>query len=764
MNATIANILESVELALSNLDGESETDEDNTGSGDVEASYVSKLSVPLRGLMGEANLRFARGEVELSKKMCFEIIRQCPDAYEPYLTLAQMYENSNTKKYKGFLMLASYLQPSNYDIWCRLAECEIQENQIEEALSCYSRAIQHKPSYIPLHLKRLKLVKEKCEKRIYKIPQHLMQLARHLSKRRYELILKICTQVANHFYKEKNYIRAIEALKICITKIPDKTNQDVLNMMLELLLFNERYSECLDIFTQFCGFQFDVTVGEDMSININSFSLPDNLHMDLKAKFIVCMIGLQSYHLIDRILKDLIESLDVETFGTLFLDITEALITSHYYKEALDVIIPLVKSKNFSLAGIWLKYAECLVKLNLNEQAVDAYRTVINMAPNHIDVLYPLAMLLLKLERKQDALDVLSQDLSSGKLHVAVLMEQMKLLKQIGDLDNYWKCCELLLSRHCMQIKNYSEMRVAMSHQSVGEKRHRIMKLRTIIGDTEDVFLDIDCIFEPSVEDEYKLYREILEFAIQKRAYHQFQKLSFMGLLSKRFKDHFNEILLCACYSCVFSGDYHHGYQIAKDICIRYRNNNNAINLISLLSSRLAEAPKLNRFLDSFTLKNKIPLEKKDLLKANSLCTFSNLQQCLNYFLKEYRLKPEPYYAFLIALIMLQQYCKKKKPELKNKVTLEVITYLFYNYGKLRTKSAQQEIFYNLGRMYHQIGMLYLAEHYYKLVLKDDNELAEHSECFSLKREAAFNLHLIYKASGNLIAARKILYEHIVID
>lgn len=60
--------------------------------------------------MGEANLRFARGELELAKKMCFEVIRQVPDAIEPYLTLAQMYENNNIKKYKGKLYLASGIE------------------------------------------------------------------------------------------------------------------------------------------------------------------------------------------------------------------------------------------------------------------------------------------------------------------------------------------------------------------------------------------------------------------------------------------------------------------------------------------------------------------------------------------------------------------------------------------------------------------------------------------------------------------------------
>lgn len=133
------------------------------------------------GLMGEANLRFARGETELAKKMCFEIIRQAPDAYEPYLTLAQIYENHNVKKHKGkwfrkrnnlrkvincivvgFLMLAGHLQPSNADIWCQLAEVELQENQISAAVNCYNRAIHGAPKDVDLHMKRLKLIQEKC--------------------------------------------------------------------------------------------------------------------------------------------------------------------------------------------------------------------------------------------------------------------------------------------------------------------------------------------------------------------------------------------------------------------------------------------------------------------------------------------------------------------------------------------------------------------------------------------------------------------------
>lgn len=41
-----------------------------------ERRHHSKLPLALRGLMGEANIRYARGEKEDAIMMCMEIIRQ----------------------------------------------------------------------------------------------------------------------------------------------------------------------------------------------------------------------------------------------------------------------------------------------------------------------------------------------------------------------------------------------------------------------------------------------------------------------------------------------------------------------------------------------------------------------------------------------------------------------------------------------------------------------------------------------------------------
>lgn len=122
---------------------------------------ISKLSPHLKGLMGEANVRYARGDLETSKKMCFEVIRQVPDAYEPYLTLSQMYENTNPKKYKGYLMLASHLAPCDIGILTRIADLHMQEGEVEQAIKCYSRALKVSPRNLYLHQKRLELMEQR---------------------------------------------------------------------------------------------------------------------------------------------------------------------------------------------------------------------------------------------------------------------------------------------------------------------------------------------------------------------------------------------------------------------------------------------------------------------------------------------------------------------------------------------------------------------------------------------------------------------------
>ncbi|CAH0563537.1 unnamed protein product [Brassicogethes aeneus] len=747
---------------LHNTDSESD-DENSSKIRKRKKVASSKLPVHFKGLMGEANLRFARGDLVLAKKMCYEVIRNCPDAYEPYLTLSQMYENVNLKKYRGYLLLASHMNPSGEDIMCRLADTYLQENQPLEAIACYTKLLRNGTcgKNMDIHYKRLSLVEKHCN--IKQVLRCKQTLAKNLPIKNFEGIISICMELGKEFFNQKNYIRALEVLDIPFKRVPTKITLDLLNMMLESLLYCDRFTECLDLFIRYCSFEFDVFVEDNQKITVNSYTLPENLQVDLKVKFIICLIKLQSLHLVPELIDSIIINDDVDIYGDLYLDIVEALITV-MPQEALKLLIPLVKSKNFSLAAIWLKYAECLSMCEMPEQSIEAYFTVMALAPQHVEVLYPLAMLLLNQGKQQEALDVLSQDLTTNKMDVAVLMERMKLLKKINHLEDYWKSAELLLSRHCVVLKNPEELKIVTINFSVREKVTKLKKMREFRGDNSDIESNFISIKEPSVEEEYSFYRNILQFAKDTENYAMYQKFSFMGLCSKRFLKFTDEIFLSAFYSCMLKGDIFHGYTTIRDIILKhnYQNikNNLAWNWFNVILQK-PEDCRYIRFLER--LQNKFSAPTIKVIEANYNISVGNYMTCLTFFMQEYKRSKTSFSALMLGIIILQLYSQKYNKHRK-KLFAETATYLFMNYKKSRTKSAEQEVFYNLGRMYQQLGITYLAEHYYNRVLYVENSLLEqYPDILCLKREAAFNLHIIYKNAGNFIAARNVLIKNIVV-
>lgn len=366
-------------------------------------------------------------------------------------------------------------------------------------------------------------------------------MANNISKKHHELILKHSMEAAIDYFKEKNYIRAVEVLMVPFKRIPDKITNHAVNMILELLILCERYSDCLDIFTQFCGFSFDITLTEENAIIVNFVEKPEDLHVDLKFKFIVCMVRLRAENIFKDFVNNILIEDDVEQLGDLYLDVVEALMAMSYPYEALKLLVPMVKSKAYSTAAIWLKYAECFQMCQMPDQAIEAYFTVMSMAPSHVEVLYPLAMLLLQQNKRQEALEVMSQDVSTNKLDVGVLLEQMKLLKQIEDWDAYWKSAELLLSRHCVVLKYIEEVKLVTTFSTLKEKITKIKEIRSFRYDDTEVERQFVSLKEPLVEEEYGIYKNILQLAMDRGEYLIMKKLTFMGLCSKRFNKYFSK-------------------------------------------------------------------------------------------------------------------------------------------------------------------------------------------------------------------------------
>ena len=90
--------------------------------------------------MGEANLRYARGDKETAVRMCMEIIRQDPSAPEPFQTLSTLYEEGGEQeKSLQFAILAAHLAPQDAEELARLADMSLEIEDPHLAISCYRK-------------------------------------------------------------------------------------------------------------------------------------------------------------------------------------------------------------------------------------------------------------------------------------------------------------------------------------------------------------------------------------------------------------------------------------------------------------------------------------------------------------------------------------------------------------------------------------------------------------------------------------------------
>ena len=88
----------------------------------------------------------------------------------------------------------------------------------------------------------------------------------------------------------------------------------------------------------------------------------------------------------------------------------------------------------------------------------------------------------------------------------------------------------------------------------------------------------------------------------------------------------------------------------------------------------------------------------------------------------------------------------------------------FEEYKKLRFQdNCQQEVYYNIGRAWHQIGFRDFAIQYYRLALKSDPPVCldkNGENIYDLSSEIAYNMSLIYRNSGNERLANVVLAKY----
>lgn len=728
------------------------------------------LPVALEGLMGEANLRFARGDVAVASQMCMEIIRQVPSAPGPFHTLAMIYENDQPEKSLQFALIAAHLSPKDADQWVRLANLSLESGNVKQAITCYSKAIQASPRDITLYRKRAKLQEQIGEKKA--ALKGYMRLLHNLGPEDGETIITHAKILAQRFMLDNNNEQALESMDHLFVKCPDLVTLEEVNVMTELLIALKQFQRCLDILSKYTSVKINYKETSP-SVNqeggeiedkraIESCEIPNDVVVDLKAKFLITLIELDEIKLADDLLPKLFSEEDPEMSGDLFLDVAEALMGKKKFHKALQLLEPLVASKNFSLAAVWLRHAECWVGCKDLKRAMSSYEIVRQLSPQHLEARLELAKLYKLKGQFNKAIEVLKQDPETDVLDPGVVYQRTLLLLKVKRYNEYFQSGMLLLSRHCVSLRSKAEL-ITLTRANSAKNRldalqlYRLSRGETLEDENAPTFSNVN---QPTLKNEFLLFLQMCRLACKQKRHGLFQRLCFSALTSKRFEKKNSHLMFLCLISCVRNNDSYYGYNMVREL-VRVCRRSNSWNLMNVIIQR-AEDCRHNRFImrllgrvDAFSYLH--------ILHANNCLVSGTYKYALNDYVSLFKVGPSALLALLIAVTLLQMACQKFSAK-KNQLVIQAIAFM-KKYSQMRGKGAEQEANYNIARAFHQLGLLPGAVHHYKLVLESTPStlVRDAPDLLDLKKEAAFNLHLIYANSESEDVARMYLEDYITI-
>uniref|UniRef100_A0A8K9XBL5 General transcription factor IIIC, polypeptide 3 n=1 Tax=Oncorhynchus mykiss TaxID=8022 RepID=A0A8K9XBL5_ONCMY len=649
----------------------------------------SKLPRALRGLMGEANIRYARGDKEDAVLMCMEIIRQAPLAYEPFSTLAMIYEDQgDMEKSLQFGLIAAHLNPSDCEEWVKLADMSLERDNIRQAIICYTKAIKYDPSNVRYLWERCSLYEQVGEhkqsmdgyRRILNLlpptdGEHFMQLSRDMAK---------------SYYESSDLPSAMGVMEEALRRHTELVTDESINMAAELYIANHQHDKALQVCVCVC-----VCVCEKMESE-EEVVVPDHVPVDIRVKLMVCLIHQHVYRPLDSMLTSLMEQ-SPEELGDLYLDVAEAFLDQGEYNSALPLLSALVCSERYNLAVVWLRHAECLKALGHMEVAVKSYNKVVQMAPLHLEARLCLSTLQQQLGRPLCALkalepmydpDTLAQDASAAQQELKLLLHRSTLLRSQGRLDDY---LDTMLTMLAMLLK------VAMTRAQVCVKASMWAGVRhlRLVKVSKDLVSDI--------HDQEAAYQDIS---------------GKTSVLSR--EDWWLLLVRCVCTLCEMK--------------------------------RFKEAELLLLFSGTFTSYN----HALCVLSGHNALVSGSFKHALGQYVQAFRSKPdEPLYSLCVGLTFFhmasQKFVVKRHP-----LILQGFSFLW---RYVEQRGPCQESMYNLGRALQQMGLAHLAIHYYHKALSFPPLTLEGiaDDQVDLRREIAFNLSIIYQASGNTEMVRHLI-------
>ncbi|ELU03270.1 hypothetical protein CAPTEDRAFT_162722 [Capitella teleta] len=739
----------------------------------------TRLPRDMQGLMGEANMRFARGDHDEAMSMCMEVIRVVPNAWEPFQTMSMIYEEKGDhEKCLQYSLIGAHLNGRNLQEWIKVAEMCVDMDRLLQASMCYTQAIRCDPKDINLWFLRCDLYEKIGDKkRMIEGYQHILDM---LPEEKGERFLQITRDLATNFHSSGDYAKASAAMLRAFEQYPAAASIEDLNLLMELYLLQKEYSSGIMVDASFRTrisersrkVSLKSLINTEFLIPYLRCKIPENFHVDLRTKLIVCCVHL---HLMLFCLQNLtvkIMTENPEDIGDLYLDIAEAFMEAGSYKEAQPILAKLVKSKNYcDLAAVWLRYGECLNSIGDLNGAVHAYKRVVVLAPGHLSARVSLSALQQQLGRPEEALAALNQapqsrsdDDTEGQLtEPRLLLHRCSLLYSQQHWEEFVECARNVLYSHIKSFMSKELLKTILSYKSL---KHRMEAIRYIHGSELEKHINAGSLYLKAgsidADSLWDLYIRLAKVLVKTKQYEEFENVAITALVCPQFMndpEKSTEADFLCLTACLMNRNGNYAYALIRDVCLKNITSNRAWNLFGQVTN-MSQDMRHNRFCLRLAFKHQ-DNQALNLLNGHTALVSGTYKHALGEYVVALKQSPRsPLIHLCLGLTFFLMACQKFSAKRHTMVNQGCA---FLNqYMELRGEC--QESYYNLGRAMHQLSLLHAATYYYNKALEFPCPVQGKScELFDLTKEIAYNLTLIYRLSGSHDLAAYIMQKYLVI-
>ncbi|ESQ35030.1 hypothetical protein EUTSA_v10006758mg [Eutrema salsugineum] len=718
-----------------------------------------------------------------------EVIKQAPTFDTAYYYLSRVSEHLGKTESSSTeaLKIAANIKGPKSPFWKLLYERFKEQEDLLSARSYASKAIQADPDDIPLKYEYADLCLN-AEK--YKDAAETYEQI----FRRYPERIEALKWGIEYFLKSGEGERAASILEDHIKSHSSEVGPDVLDLLASVFMQINAYDRALK-------YIHDVR---------QIYNPGKELSSSLKIRQAICHVRLKEMEQAEIVLSILPREA-VSEHPELITNLADELTNIGNFHSALKYYL-LAISEPVNNGYLFVKVARSYMSLAKREQAIVFYYKALNELSDPVDARITLASLLLEDGKRDEAVLVLSPpedpDLDTAKQKAwwknrKIRMNLCQIYYSEGMHEDFANTAlQLVLKWVWRRTVKGKRKRSVLSELQSNKRRRRprdaeaselrggpkkLRKIRQTLNETrrireraaikahnEDICSESE---EEIIKDEeyHRLFVDLCKALASLQRYWEALEIvnlarrldaKMLPVEKKKELQSLGAKISCDTmdpkqwFDCVRSVIQQHPYRLNAWNCY--------YKVISRLGKRASTEAKFMHHLRSKYRDCVPPI----LIAGHHFTVTSRHQDAAREYLEAYKLMPDsPLINLCVGAALINLALGFR---LKNRHECLAQGFAFL-YNNLRICSNSQEALYNVARAYQHVGLVTLAASYYEKVLavyekeyqmpklpNEDPNVAEERKPVNcdLRKEAAHNLHLIYKHSGAFDLARQVLKDH----